>query len=818
MSAAAPAPVGALRVLLFICALGASGFGAGAALAAGPELYCRSARAAEFGAQSPTSGALDAAAASAEARLVGAPGDPVDWRALLDVPASPGAQPSPMSLAAYCAAAGESARVSAVPDPASAREFLTAAFQYAEQAHSPSLAGRSAYRLSELAPVGHGVVNARGGAVVELDAAAELGDLARGAASGDPCGLLGGDSGSPVTSLECAAQRAGAAGDWRLATVADLRLARRLTAAADAASQRVALLSARAAQRGASAPRDQAAPDAAAPVQHNGTLSERAAASARDGLKAAENVTDPRDRAQLIGRLLEADLDAGGPPDPAFAAYVADMRSAGSGDPAIEAFAAALAARIALASGDAAGARAMIERSLFEESQRAEPVRLPDWYLLMARADPDQRARYIRSAYLALESVRPLLPARDPLTDESTFALHMRPVFEAAVDVQLAEDGAGGERVAGAQKIFEAYREAEIQSVFGDDCIPPLPPVQARDLRVGEIILYPVLLSDRVELIYAAGGESGGFHRLPANDAFSRAKVALLTDELRTSLISGGDDDWKQASRQLYDLLIAPIQDKLGPQTTLAIVPDGPLRALPFAALTDSSGRFLIQRTRLSIAPALTYSQPGLDHAGRASSVVAAALERQVTVRGAVFPQLAGTGDEARAAVGARSGGVLLENFTRASLINALKDGHVDILHLATHASFGGRSDRSYIVANGEAIPMSELRQILSENRNRGDSLDLLVLSACETAIGDDEASMGLAGAAVQAGSRSALASVWQVNDASTVALMKAFYTDYRSGESKSEALRSAQLSLLGTPQFQDPYYWAAFTLIGGWR
>jgi CHAT domain-containing protein len=395
----------------------------------------------------------------------------------------------------------------------------------------------------------------------------------------------------------------------------------------------------------------------------------------------------------------------------------------------------------------------------------------------------------------------------------------MRPVFEAAVDVQLADDGLGHGGVAEAQQIFEAYREAEIQSVFGDDCIPPLPPVQPGELRTGEIILYPVLLADRVELIYAVGGEAGGFHRLPANRAFTRDKVALLTEELRNALIDGGgEEDWKPASRQLYDLLIAPIQDKLGAQTTLAIVPDGPLRTLPFAALSDASGRFLIQRTRLSIAPALAYSQPGLDRAGKSSSVVAAALEHEVMVRGSIFPRLAGTGEEARAAVGAGSRGVLLENFTRASLVQALNHGHVDILHLATHASFGGRSDRSYVVANGEAIPLSELRQILSANRNRGASLDLLVLSACETAVGDDEASMGLAGAAVQAGSRSALASVWQVNDASTVALMKAFYADYRGGASKSEALRAAQLSLLSQPQFPDPYYWAAFTLIGGWR
>jgi CHAT domain-containing protein len=121
---------------------------------------------------------------------------------------------------------------------------------------------------------------------------------------------------------------------------------------------------------------------------------------------------------------------------------------------------------------------------------------------------------------------------------------------------------------------------------------------------------------------------------------------------------------------------------------------------------------------------------------------------------------------------------------------------------------------------------MSELRAIIGANRARGEVLDLLVLSACDTAVGDDEASLGLAGAAVEAGARSALASVWQVDDVATYELMKGFYRRYRSGESKSQALQAAQLEFLDEqspllkahPEFRDPVYWAAFTLIGAWR
>ena len=110
-------------------------------------------------------------------------------------------------------------------------------------------------------------------------------------------------------------------------------------------------------------------------------------------------------------------------------------------------------------------------------------------------------------------------------------------------------------------------------------------------------------------------------------------------------------------------------------------------------------------------------------------------------------------------------------------------------------------------------------RSLISTNQARGNQLDLLILSACETAVGDEQASMGLAGAAVQAGATSALASLWQVSDEGTKELMKAFYNRYKGGESKAEALRGAQIELIrrgGT--FADPNVWAAFTLLGGWR
>ena len=202
-----------------------------------------------------------------------------------------------------------------------------------------------------------------------------------------------------------------------------------------------------------------------------------------------------------------------------------------------------------------------------------------DWYLMLSRADLQRSREFAGSALAALESVRPVLPVRDPLTGESTFAVHMQPIFEAAVDADLAESGEQPVAIAEAQQTYEAFREAEIQSVFSDECIPALPPVRPADLRKGEVILYPILLGNRVELIYAAGGEPG-FHRLPPNRSINRDQVLLLTATLRAGLLRG-DDAWKPASRALYDALIAPIGSKLGPESNLAIVPRRPAGSAP---------------------------------------------------------------------------------------------------------------------------------------------------------------------------------------------------------------------------------------------
>jgi CHAT domain-containing protein len=160
---------------------------------------------------------------------------------------------------------------------------------------------------------------------------------------------------------------------------------------------------------------------------------------------------------------------------------------------------------------------------------------------------------------------------------------------------------------------------------------------------------------------------------------------------------------------------------------------------------------------------------------------------------------------------------LLNEQFTRKTLANQVKSSAFPVIHIATHGQFSSQSAQTFILAWDQPITVNELATLL-QAREQGpfNSLELLVLSACETADGDDRATLGLAGVAVRAGARSTLASLWLVDDESTAGLMGQFYQGLKTGLTKAAALRRAQLSLLAG-KYNHPRFWSAFVLLGNW-
>jgi CHAT domain-containing protein len=144
---------------------------------------------------------------------------------------------------------------------------------------------------------------------------------------------------------------------------------------------------------------------------------------------------------------------------------------------------------------------------------------------------------------------------------------------------------------------------------------------------------------------------------------------------------------------------------------------------------------------------------------------------------------------------------------------------------MATHGKFGVDAESTFLVGFDQRISIGQLDNLLREAKQaRRDAsgsvqpVELLTLSACQTAAGDDRSALGIAGVAVRAGVESALATLWYINDQATVPLIEEFYRQLRQPNiTKAEALRQAQLKMIADVSYNHPAVWSPFTLIGNW-
>jgi CHAT domain-containing protein len=141
------------------------------------------------------------------------------------------------------------------------------------------------------------------------------------------------------------------------------------------------------------------------------------------------------------------------------------------------------------------------------------------------------------------------------------------------------------------------------------------------------------------------------------------------------------------------------------------------------------------------------------------------------------------------------------------------------VVHIASHGEFSSDARRSFVLTYDDRLGLNDLEQIIRPAQLRDAPVELLTLSACQTAAGDDRAALGLAGVAVKAGARSAFATLWYVNDEASTTLVTDFYRRLRDepGLSKAKALQHAQVKLLSDPRTNHPCLWAPYLLIGNW-
>lgn len=320
----------------------------------------------------------------------------------------------------------------------------------------------------------------------------------------------------------------------------------------------------------------------------------------------------------------------------------------------------------------------------------------------------------------------------------------------------------------------------------------------------------------------------------------SRESLLLAVRQLRSEITNPRKrqkTSYLKPAQKLYDWMIKPVESKLEAEKidTLLLCVGGGLRALPIAALHDGE-QFLIEKYSLATIPA--YNLTETDYEGIKNSEVLAMGASEFTE----LNPLPAVPVELSAITNIlwKGKAFLNQDFTIENFLSQRQKQNFEIVHLATHAEFtSGEASNSYIQFWGEEkLGLNEIRKLKLERPK----VELLVLSACETAVGDKEAELGFAGLAVQAGVKTALASLWYVSDTGTLALMNEFYRHLQDAPTKAEALREAQIAMLkGEVRLENgellasrgamelpaelafladetlshPYYWSSFTMIG---
>jgi CHAT domain-containing protein/Tfp pilus assembly protein PilF len=267
-------------------------------------------------------------------------------------------------------------------------------------------------------------------------------------------------------------------------------------------------------------------------------------------------------------------------------------------------------------------------------------------------------------------------------------------------------------------------------------------------------------------------------------------------------------------AQTFYNWLIEPAEPALAAHEieTLVFVLDDFLRNLPMSVLHDGD-RFLIEKYNIVLTPGLQlFESPALSPE-RINALTGGLAEARQGF--SALPSVPIELDNIEDLIPARV--LLNEQFTKQSVEKQIASNSVSVVHLATHGQFSSNAEETFLLTWDDRINVKDLDKLLKRSQNQT-LIELLVLSACQTARGDNRASLGLAGVAVRSGARSTLATLWSVNDRSTAEFMAEFYRLLRQGASKAAAVRQAQLFLLNNPQYQHPYYWSPFVLVGNWQ
>ena len=415
----------------------------------------------------------------------------------------------------------------------------------------------------------------------------------------------------------------------------------------------------------------------------------------------------------------------------------------------------------------------------------------------------------------AVESLRSDLVITN--TDmQFSFRESIEPVYRQLVSLLLTSENnrpVSQDNLIQARNTIESLQIAELNNFFKEACID-VTPTDIDSIDSKAAVVYPIILRDRLEIIVSLPDKSLRHY----SQAIPQSELEPVIEELRQTLQIRSRRTFFSPAQELYSLIIAPIlQDLNNSQIeTIVFIPDGSLRNIPLGALHDGK-QYLLEQYNVAITPGLQLLAPA-----PLKEVELKTLAAGITQQRRGFSSLKFVNQELTD-IQNRTDSVVLrdDKFTQSNFKNQITTANYPIVHIATHGQFSSELEDTFLLAWDEQIQIGELEELLvSTDAQQRRAIELLILSACETARGDDRAALGLAGMAVKAGARTTLATLWTVYDESTALTMNHFYQNITQTDdkpNKANALRQAQLELLNSRNFSHPYYWAAFMMVGNW-
>jgi CHAT domain-containing protein len=413
-----------------------------------------------------------------------------------------------------------------------------------------------------------------------------------------------------------------------------------------------------------------------------------------------------------------------------------------------------------------------------------------------------------------------------------------------------------------AVQTVEEFQAVEFQDYLEVDLYGNVPSYEEISRTLGDLeritaqktaFIYVSAQNERLELLMVTapseGDSTAAIQRYPVSGV-SRDRAVETIADFRKELFNPKrriTRNYLGYAQQLYQWIVAPMAADLAAQniSNLVFSMDSGLRTIPLAALHDGE-QFLIEKYAVALVPSFGLTDVSYVDI-RNTPVLAMGSEKfnglpalpAVPLEVSSIFQIPWFGE-----------GFINEQFTLDNFRAQAATRNFGVIHLATHAEFKpGRLENSYIQFFQKKLNLrqfQELAQELGWTSVENPPIELLVLSACRTAVGEEQAELGFAGLAVLSGVKSVLGSLWYVSDAATLGLMSEFYHHLRKTPIKVQALRESQLALLrGKVEVKDgllylstgetlalppelaqfegidfshPYYWSAFTLIGNWN